>query len=187
MQSNRVGWPTHNWWLLIFLFVYLQIIKSMWRVGMCEKNCRLSSLKLDCLSKKTLFSCSKLFRPESWPQRKTKKTEFEEEEILSWLQEHVLLFQVKGHQKHSSALQPYNCWGILCICIICSLSNIHLLNFLPTLYFTKCSGDCTEAQLCRKHCKAPIRETSPKQTAQRSWSDLLQLASSSLWLWKLLI
>lgn len=55
MQSNRVGWPTHNWWLLIFLFVYLQIIKSMWRVGMCEKNCRLSSLKLDCLSKKHSF------------------------------------------------------------------------------------------------------------------------------------
>lgn len=107
----------------------------MRRVGMCEKNCRLSSLKLDCLSKKTLSCCLKSFRTESWPQGKAQKTGFEEKRIFSWLQEQALLSEVQGHQKHFFTRQPYSCLGIQFIWPITRQSGYKFTEFLVLSLF----------------------------------------------------
>lgn len=163
MQSNRVGWRTHNWWLLIFLFVYLQIIKSMRRVGMCEKNCRLSSLKLDCLSKKK-HSLAAWNHSGLNPDLKVKHRRLDLKRRGSSADYRSKLSFPKSKGTRNSFLQ--------CSPIVVRVSNLsdlsvgslvtNLLNFLSSCYFTKCSEDFPRAQLCRKHLETFVREISPK-------------------------
>lgn len=166
-QCNPTEWAgqltTGGCWF--FLFVYLQIIKSMWRVGMCEKNCRLSSLKLDCLSKKTLFSCSKLFRTESWPQGKAEKTEFEKDGIFNYLKKGAASI-FRGRLFFPEAKDTRN------IILHCSLvaagvtfvSALSAITLITTVYtscpphFRSCGKNCTEKYLWswQPHAADPV-------------------------------
>lgn len=126
--------------------------------GYVWKELQTEQLKIGLLEQKTLFSCSKLFRTESWPQGKAEKTELEKDEIFNSLKKGAAsiyrsrFFSPKAKDTRNIILHcsPIAV-GVTFVSALSAISLITTVCMSCPPYFRSSGKDCTEKYLWSQH------------------------------------